>query len=314
MAQHVLVVGGTRGIGAAITEALIAKGIRVTFTGRTAPYIPNEPDFSQQEDSAAAAATTAPTQPSNEKEEEQQVVTPQPQPLGLFHECDVSTLKGAWELGNRLQGRDFDTVVFCVGMANPPKLQRNSENVEISLAVSYLSRFILLQHFSNAEKFPKLKRVFVYGGYLGANNSMSNVADINFETEGNAYNPITANLNIAVLNECLVYETKRRFAHLDVYGMNPGLLATGIRDAYHGGNSNWISWALERAIKAFNPSPKEYVERTVLPLLLLQAPPPPSPITFSQSGTPLEPMGWASLQANRIKAWEASQEFVNKVL
>ncbi|KAH9254088.1 hypothetical protein BASA81_007963 [Batrachochytrium salamandrivorans] len=274
--QHVLVVGGTRGIGGALVEVLLGQGVRVTYVGRTPGLHPEHV-------------------------------------LGTFVQSDLSTLRACTELAARLEGLDFDSVVFCVGRLNLPQVERNTEGVELDLAVSYMSRFILLKHFGthHASLFPKLKLALVFGS-PGSNNFVDNVNDLNFEDR--AYQQVAAHTNTVVLNEALVYEAARRFPQLEVYGMNPGYLATGIRDAVHGGDGNWFGWAMETAIRAFNPSPKEYVTRTVVPLLLKpQSSPPFVPVSLSQSGEELGCMGWAASEANRLRAWEASEELLQRV-
>lgn len=274
--HHVLVVGGTRGIGGALVDVLLSQGVRVTYVGRTAGLHPEHA-------------------------------------LGTFLQCDLSTLRACTELAGRLEGVDFDSVVFCVGRLNLAQVERNAEGVELDLAVSYMSRFVLLKHFGthHASLFPKLKLALVFGS-PGSNNFVDNVNDLNFEDR--AYQQVAAHTNTVVLNEALVYEAARRFPHIEVLGMNPGLLATGIRDAAHGGDGNWFGWAMEAAIRAFNPSPKEYVARTVVPLLLKpQSAPPFVPISLSQSGEELECMGWAASEANRLRAWEASEELLQRV-
>jgi hypothetical protein len=136
------------------------------------------------------------------------------------------------------------------------------------------------------------------------------IGDLNFQVH--AYTQIPAHLNIVVLNEALVYELKKRFSHLQVYGLNPGLIETGIRDNLHGGASTgWLGWAVEKAIAVMNPTAKQYVDRTVLPMIANAAL--FSPMSYSQDGKPLAAMGWVAEESNRERAWEVSEEIVKRV-
>lgn len=273
--KHFLVVGGTKGIGASISKSLAERGARVTITGRTQP-----------------------AQPLGE--------------LSEFVPADLSTVRGAVDLGRKLQGLDIDTVVFTVGIFAKSKLERNSEGVEMDLAVSYLSRFVLVKHFADhQDHFAKLSKVFVWG-YPGGDVTPTNVDDLNFETT--AYAQWGAHMNTVVLNEALVYETQRRFPHLQVFGVNPGLIETGIRDNVHGGEqASYIGWLMEKAIGLFTPTVDQYVERTVMPKLL-ENDALASPACYSKAGKLIPSVGWVAVEANRIRAWDASADLVNKVL
>ncbi len=67
---------------------------------------------------------------------------------------------------------------------------------------------------------------------------------------------------LVALNEALVLH----YAALgsEIYGFNPGMIKTGIRDSVRGGGL--LGAALEAAINLFNPSAAQYAA-TILPLL-----------------------------------------------
>lgn len=269
--KHVLVVGGTKGLGGAVVDALSEVGAKVTFTGR----------FNAE----------------NRK--------------GEFIPSDVSTIKGTKDLAHKLKGKDFDTVLFTVGIFSKNKLERNAEGIEMDLAVSYLSRYVLVQEFCrDPQAFPQLKRIFVMG-YPGQNVQPTDIEDINFEHA--EYKQFPAHMNTVLFNEALVFETHRRYhPRFQVYGLSPGLIPTGIRDNVHGGTKTWFGWFMEKSIAMFAMSPQTYATKTVLPLLanddLV------SPASFSQKGKPIQPGPWVDKEENRIRTWEVSEALVNKVL
>lgn len=280
--KSVLVIGGTRGVGAALVKGLVDNNVRVTYTGRTTPN------------------------------------SPWSSPLLDFIQSDLSTFKQAWELGEKLKFRDFDTAVLTVRVHYPKEmLTRTFEDVETTLAVNYMSRFVLMKHFTNFHLFPKLQRVFIFGRH-GEEHGPANLDDINFEKT--RYRVNTAVANTSILNEALVYETTRRHPHLEVIGLNPGMLDTGQKVS--GSNDNgerhqqqrhtWMKWLLEKTIGVNHMTASEFVEETAIPLLANDDL--PYPACYSRKGEIILPTGWVAKEQNRKRCWEISEELMHKVL
>lgn len=263
--KSVLVVGGTKGLGGAIVDALGDAGAKVTFSGRS-----NSPPHK-----------------------------------GEFIQSDMQTIHGTKLLAEKLKGRDFDTALLSVGIFSKRHVERNAEGVQMDLAVSYLSRFVLMQEFgNNPQAFPKLKRVFILG-FPGQNNTITDIEDINFERT--PYKQLPAHTNAVVLNECLVYEAQRKFPNLQIFGLNPGLIETGENN-----EGSWFDWMLEKSIGLFSMSPRTFAETSVLPLLVNDKL--GSPASFSRKGKVLPSVGWAASEENQRRAWEVSQQLVDKVM
>jgi len=134
------------------------------------------------------------------------------------------------------------------------------------MAVSYLSRLVILQEIA-----PRLgrglpagrpqPRVFVMG-YPGSGQA-GTLGDLNAEK---SYSAMGVHLNTVAGNEMLVLDAAKSFPHLGVFGLNPGLMKTGIRSNYLGGN-RFLSALLEGLIGLLNPTVDQYAQR-IAPLLL----------------------------------------------
>jgi len=108
--SNVLLVGGTNGIGLALAEELVRNGVRVTVVGRTEPK----------------------NLTKNSK--------------ARFVKTDVASIKAARNLVHSLKDDKFDVLFFTVGIS-PMKFELTPEGIESDLAVSYLSRHVIVQEF-----------------------------------------------------------------------------------------------------------------------------------------------------------------------
>ena len=271
--KQFLIVGGTKGIGAALARSLIKRGAEVTVTGRS-------------------------------KSEE----TPD---KAEFIKSDVSLIKNAQDLvRTQLKGRVFDTVVFTVGIFSRSKLTRTPEGIEEDLAVSYLSRFVVANELIQANAIDGRKKVFIMG-FPGQDIQPTNVEDINFETT--PYKQFPAHMNTVLFNEALVYELAKRHPNLHVFGLNPGLIRTGIRDNVHGGESTFFGKILETIIGWTNIDVDSYAEKTLIPLMVTPKLDGKTALSFSQKGVEVRPGPWVSAEGNTQKVWEASEALVKKV-
>lgn len=270
--KQFLIVGGTKGIGAALARSLIKRGAEVTVTGRS-------------------------------KSEE----TPD---KAEFIQSDVSLVKNAQNLvRTQLKGRKFDTVVFTVGIITRSTLTRTAEGVEEDLAVSYLSRFVIVNELIQANAIEGRKKVFIMG-YPGQNLEPTSVEDMNFETT--PYKQFPAHMNTVLFNEALVYELAKRHPDLHVFGLNPGLIRTGIRDNVHGGESSFFGKIVETIIGWTNVNVDEYAEKTLIPIMVTPKLEGKTAMSFSQKGVEVRPGPWISTEGNPQKVWEASEALVKK--
>lgn len=226
--MKVAVIGGTGGLGRAISHLLAARGAEVTAVGRTF------------RDAGVAR-------------------------IGFF-EADLGLMNEVVRAADELPAEQLDMLVLTTGIFAAPERQVTPEGLERDMAVSFLNRLLLLRRVA-----PRLgtarnvnataPRVFVMG-FPGVAQDID-LDDLNAER---AYKSMTAHLNTIVGNEALVVDSAHRYRSLRVYGLNPGLVKTGIRTNMYGG-SRLREKLTEALIGLFAPTPRKYAER-IVPLLV----------------------------------------------
>lgn len=255
---RVAVVGGTGGLGRTIARLLAARGARVLVVGRTF----RDADVDGIE----------------------------------FLAADLELMREARRVGEALPASELDLVVLTTGIFAAPTREETSEGIERDLAVSYLSRLVILRRIAPRlrEQKPGVKpRVFVMG-YPGTGQT-GDLDDLNAER---SYRPVSVHMNTVAGNEALVLDAVRRSPHLNVYGLNPGLIKTGIRDNFLGQGS-LRSRLAEWMINLFNPTPETYAE-TIVPLLVSPDLEGYSGALFDQKGRVILPS--AGLTPDRVAA------------
>jgi len=228
---NIAVVGGTGGIGRALARELAGQGASVTVVGQT--------------------------------------FRDAGQPGMRFIRADLSLMSEARRVAAELPAETLDLVVFTTGIFAAPRRQETAEGLERDMAVSFLSRLVILQGIAprlgiqRSISKPKA-RVFVMG-YPGTGQS-GTLGDLNAER---AYSAMATHMNTVAGNEMLVLDTARRYSHFNVYGLNPGLIKTDIRSNFLGGNK-FLFAVLEGLIGLFTPNAEDYARR-ITPLLLAPA-------------------------------------------
>jgi NAD(P)-dependent dehydrogenase (short-subunit alcohol dehydrogenase family) len=224
----VAVVGGTGGIGRALSRHLASLGAEVTVVGQTF----RDPDI------------------SNIK----------------FVKADLSLMREAHRIAAGLRPETLDLVIFTTGIFAAPHRQETAEGIERDLAVSYLSRLVMLQTIA-----PKLgtqrpassvlkPRVFIMG-YPGA-GQIGTCDDLNAEK---SYKAIKVHMNTVAGNEMLVLDAAKQYPNATFFGLNPGVIKTNIRNNYLGEGS-LKSRVVEGLIGWVTPSADTYAQR-ITPLL-----------------------------------------------
>ena len=117
-------------------------------------------------------------------------------------------------------------------------------------------------------------------------------------------------MNTVMGNEALVHvhAEAARGRGPAFFGMNPGLIATNIRDSVHGGSTSCIGSCLESCISLFTPSTEAYAAR-ILPLLVTPGLESASGAMFGQKATPIKPNP-AFAQPGEAQKWMSAMEAV----
>ncbi|MFY0567901.1 hypothetical protein ACN28E_29285 [Archangium lansingense] len=247
----VAVVGGTGGLGRALSKSLAARGASVTVVGQTF------------RDAGAPGID--------------------------FEKADLSLMHEARRVAKALPAEQLDLVVFTTGIFAAPRRQETAEGIERDMAVSYLSRLVLLRELGprlgkdRPMERAKLKpRVFVMG--FPGTGQAGTLGDLNADK---SYSAMTVHMNTVAGNEMLVLDAAKRYPHATFFGLNPGLIKTNIRDNFFGKDS-FKSRFMESVIGIFTPSPEAYAER-ITPLLVSPDIEAHSGAMFNQKGFAIEP-------------------------
>lgn len=231
--MNIAVIGGTGGLGRAIARYFAAKGESVTVYGRKF------------------------------RDEGVDNIKFVKVDLSLMSNVKLLVEQGSFDIFK------YKLIVFTAGIFAATKRQETSEGLELDLAASYINRYLLLEKSlpllpaaetsDNPKVFSK-PRIFVMG-YPGA-NTLGTVDDLN---QTKSYGALKAHMNTVAGNEALVCHYADR-ANFNIYGLNPGLAKTNIRDNFLGKGS-WLSIIMETIIGWTTKTPEQYAE-VICPLLV----------------------------------------------
>eukprot|EP00475_Leptophrys_vorax_P029973 TRINITY_DN4446_c0_g1_i1.p1 TRINITY_DN4446_c0_g1~~TRINITY_DN4446_c0_g1_i1.p1 ORF type:complete len:319 (-),score=90.68 TRINITY_DN4446_c0_g1_i1:84-1040(-) len=260
--KRVLVVGGTSGLGLSIAKAMAKREAQVTVVGRRNPNAE-----------------------------------------GLVHiAADLSTVQAMEDLASIsvTNPQDIDIVLCTQGILAPPKRQVTVDGIEKDLAVSYVSRFVVLNRLISRG----LKGKIYVMGFAGAEEK-GNLDDFNGEKN---YNSMTQHMNTVVANDALTIGLARRNPDLSVFGLNPGLIVTEIRSNVYDGNAT-MEWFVESLLGLFTPTADQYGE-LILPVFVTDLRKPGEEIFFNQRGQPVHKSQFLSDDRNVQKVWTETERLL----
>jgi NAD(P)-dependent dehydrogenase (short-subunit alcohol dehydrogenase family) len=222
------VVGGTGGIGRALAHELTRRGADVLVVGQTF------------KDASLPGLT--------------------------FMKADLSLMTDAKRFAKELPAETLDILVLTTGIMAGPERETTSDGFERDLAVSYLSRYVIVNETAerlgaDRKDAPFKPRMFVMG--FPGSGQVANVDDLNSEK---SYARMKAHSNTVAGNEALVLDAARRHPNVDFFGLNPGFVKTGIRGNLFGKNK-WLLAAMEWMAGFMTVKAEVYASRMV-PLLV----------------------------------------------
>lgn len=266
---------GTAGIGKALAISLLQRGAEVTVVGRRQP-----------DESLAKAKFIA-------------------KDLTLMRSAQAL----AEEIVNQKTSQPLDLLIMTNGILSTPERNVTPEGLELDLAVSYLSRLAFLKQLLSAEngRFAP-KRIFLMG-YPGKTNRVP-LDDFNSEQ---SYSAITTHMRTVVGNEALVTYSEALSPSSVVFGLNPGLIRTEIRDNYLG-KGTWLSWAVEGVVGMLFPTAEQYAEQVLIQLMADPELDAKSKTLFDSDGTVLPPNPFLVEPGNYERVIQESDALVDKAL
>lgn len=275
--SKLLCVGCTSGLGEGIARHACLKGAKVVVVGRREP-------------SAMMVAC----------------------PKVEFIKADLSKMQTAQRVARQVKSTSFDTVLFTVGIFTGPEKKISEEGIEMDTAVSFLSRFVMSQELIGAglASSPSRKpRIFVMG-FCG-NPSTPQLDDFNWDNKPFAW--YQAHQHTVVGNDALVMGLAKRHAEVNVYGLNPGIMKTGIMSTTLGEGS--FLWHLQQlVIEAIAPAVDDYVP-TVLQLMATPELESLSGAFFNQGGEQISAVPWLLAAAEHPELlWAAAQTLAERAL
>jgi NAD(P)-dependent dehydrogenase (short-subunit alcohol dehydrogenase family) len=271
--KKVAVIGGTGGLGRSLSRVMASRGAQVTVVGQT--------------------------------------FRDQGTPGISFIKADLSLMREASRIGEELPADGLDLVVLTTGIIAAPKREETAEGIERDMAVSYLSRLALLRRLAprlgqNRPTNTPKTRVFIMG--FPGTGEAGKLEDLNAES---SYKAMAVHMNTVAGNEMLVLDSVHRYPHLEVFGLNPGLIKTNIRDNYLGTGS-LKSRILEGIIGLVTMSAERYGEK-LTPALFAPELNGRSGAMFNQKGLAI--LSTPALTKARVESFlEASEALVKRAL
>ena len=247
--MKVAIIGGTGGLGRALSRFLASRGADVVVVGQSF----RDADLPRIE----------------------------------FVKADLSLMREAKRVAALLPAETLGLIIFTTGIFAAPQREETAEGIERDMAVSFLSRLVILRAIAPRLRKQRAAtgmkpRVFVMG-YPGS-GQLGTLDDLNAEK---SYSALPAHMNTVAGNEMLVLEAVERYPHANFFGLNPGLIRTNIRSNFLGGRK-LLSGFVEWVIGLLNPSPETYA-RNIAPLLVSPDIEERSGAMFDQKGRAIQP-------------------------
>ncbi len=164
-----------------------------------------------------------------------------------FIKAVLSLLREAKCVAALMPADTLDLCTFTTGIMAAPKRQGTVEGIKRDMAVSYLSRLVLVGEITprlgkNRPAAPIRPRAFIWG--FSANGQTGNHDDL---VSQKSYSSMTVHMDTVAGNEMLVLDAARRYPNASFFGMNPGLIETNSRSDLIGADTlryRFIEWMI----------------------------------------------------------------------
>lgn len=120
-------------------------------------------------------------------------------------------------------------------------------------------------------------------------------------------------MNTVIGNEALVFHLADKNPDLNVYGLNPGLIKTEIRDNLLGKGS-WLSSIIETLIGLLSQSAQTYSEKIIIQLLINGELEGKNKAMIDSKGNYIEPNPNLIIDNNQEKVIKVSEELIDRAL
>ena len=189
-----------------------------------------------------------------------------------FIKGDLSVMRNVKQITERISSYAFDTVLFTIGTVSSPKRKTTEEGIEMDMAVSLLSRFVMARLLTSTKKqtlkaiSPARKaRIFIMG--FSGGTAIPQLTDFNWEDKNTTFAPWKAHENTVIGNDALVEKLAKFHPSINVYGLNPGIVKTDILAPLLGGKTSYATQVQQFMLTQLCPSVEDYVNGTLKHLL-----------------------------------------------
>jgi NAD(P)-dependent dehydrogenase (short-subunit alcohol dehydrogenase family) len=219
-----------------------------------------------------------------------------------FVKADLSLMSEAKKIGETIP--TADVTVFTNGIIAAKTRKETAEGLEMNMAISYLSRVVILKYLT-----PRLKpnsRVFIMG-FPGGNVDKYKIDDLNFEQSYEGGMMGTTQATSIVGNEAMVLDYASKSNGILFFGLNPGLVKTNIRSNMYTGFLAILGPIIEALIGLFSNSPASYA-KSIAPLLFSSTLDSHNGSMFNPKAQPVKPSEYFSKDPGFAKKIIAESE------
>lgn len=146
-------------------------------------------------------------------------------------------MKQAQRVAKELPAETLDMLFLSSGSEPTKQRVESSEGIEQDLAISYLSRFVIVHGVADrlgAKRGGKSLKPRIFSLAGPGVGIIGDASDLNAERTNGFW---VAHMNTVAGNEAIVLDGASRYPAINFYGLNPGMFKTDIRSHFLGKGS-----------------------------------------------------------------------------